>query len=438
MIGVIGMSVFGIAFAATVARQGFQTLLADTDEELVIAVQEHDFPGYEASLKRTVEEAAATGNLAYSGNVREVVKKCNDIFITAEVIADDDVETSIRFITEIVRTIAVAAEQHKTLIISSAVPPGTTDILRDMLTQMLKDRDVDFTIDLAVAPYFFRTGSMLKDINRPKSVAIGADTPEVKNHVRDIFSNIGIVASKMIYGSTKEVEVANYGLSAMLAIKTAFINDLASLCEECGANIETVTKIMGKDPRVSSQFMDANPGFGGSNIPRSAKSLIALSKQFGSSMEVLEGALAANEKHKEHCSNRIEKIFGSLDGKLLGISGLTLEHGTDDLRDSPAIDIIKTLVNKGAKLKIMCGACKNQAKWRLHNEMDSLEFVDDPYAVAEDTDGMIIFTKWPNTRAVDESLVREKMKGDILIDMQNVFSSRKEVQKLFNYYGIGM
>lgn len=438
-VGVVGMTVFGVAFAATTAQLGMKTYITDRDEELLNGLQEGELPGYEVNLDKLVAEGLDSGMLVTKARLREVVKAVEVIFITCEVPVEEKVEDSLRFALDIVRSIAANMEEDRLVIIRTPVPPGSTAILRVVAEQILADDDKACTMDIVLSPDFSRPGTMLKDINRPKFVAIGADSDAAVDKVRALYTGSGgLVASKLIFGSTVDVELAAYGLSAMLAIKMAFVNELAYLSHIYDANIETVTKIIGKDPRVSPQIMDPNPGLSGSFIAKGSRTLINLAADMETDLSVVAGALASNARHQERLLDKIIEFMDGVDDKVIAISGVTLDYGTDDLRDSPVIELLKALVAAGAKLQIYAGNCKGQVKWRLHQEQDSFTLAENIYEAAQDADGLIIFTRWPNTRAVDENEIRSRMKGDVLIDTQNLFASRKEVQHLFDYHGIGI
>lgn len=195
---------------------------------------------------------------------------------------------------------------------------------------------------------------------------------------------------------------------------------------------------MGKDSRISPQLMDPGPGYGGSILPKTARAMVRIAEEADETAEVLKGAITANECQKQKCVAKIENIMDGVGGKTIGILGLSPDFGTDDLREAPSLDIIRCLVEKEASLRIYNPDGYQQAKWRLFKEKDAITFCDDIYEAAENADALVVLTKWPNTRATDENQLKEKMKGDILIDLQNLFVKRKEVKQLFKYYGLGM
>lgn len=438
IISVIGAGILGLACAASMARGGHQVFCTDMDEEIVNAVKESDFPGYEQGLIRVVTEAEKTGKLEFTENIRKAIKEAEVIFITCEMPEDENNIPSLRFATAIGQSIGNHMDEDKIIVLKSNVPPGSAAIMENTIQKVLDERASELSFDVVVCPSFARPGSFLKDIERPKFIAIGADSERARQKVCDLYVQTGFIQSKIIHASTAEVEMANYAIDGMVAVKTAYVNELTMLCEKMDIDIDMTTRIMGKDTRISPQLMDPGPGFGGSVLPKSVRTLVSMAANVGESSEVLNGAITANENQKKRCFEKIESILEGVADKTIAIIGLSMDHGTDDLREAPSLDIIKNLVEKGAMLQLFDPDGYQQAKWRLFKEKDALSFCDSIYDAAENADAIVIMTKWPNTRATDEKIVLEKMKGNVLIDLQNLFMKRSEVKSLFKYYGLGI
>lgn len=438
IISVIGAGVLGLACAASMARGGHQVICTDMDEEIVNAVKECDFPGYEQGLIRVVTAAENTGRLEFTGNIRKAIKEAEVIFITCEMPEDENNMPSLRFAKAIAQSIGNHMENHKVVVLKSSVPPGSSVEIEDTIQKVMAEREEKIPFDVVVSPPFAKPGSFLKDIERPKFIAIGADDQRARQKICNLYVEIGFIQSKIICGSTAEVEMASYAIDGMVAVKTAYVNELTMLCEKLDIDIDMTTRIMGRDTRISPQIMDPGPGFGGSVLPKSVRALVSMAESMGESTAVLKGAITANENQKQRCFWKIENILEGVNGKTIGILGLSMEYGTDDLREAPSLDIIKNLVEKGASLQIFDPDGYQQAKWRLFKEKEAITFCDSIYDAAENADAMVVMTKWPNTRATDERLVLQKMKGNILIDFQNLFMKRTEVKKRFKYYGLGI
>ncbi|MEG0377673.1 MAG: nucleotide sugar dehydrogenase, partial [Eubacterium sp.] len=390
IVSVIGAGILGLACAASMARGGHQVICADMDEEVVNAVKEGDFPGYEQGLIRVVTDAQNTGRLEFTGNIRKTIKEAEVIFITCEMPEDENNMPSLRFAKAIAQCIGNHMENHKLVVLKSSVPPGSSVVIEDTIQKVLDEREENIPFDVAVCPAFARPGNFLRDIERPKFIAIGADDQKARQKISDLYVQIGFLQSKIIHGSTAEVEMASYAIDGMVAVKTAYVNELTMLCEKLDIDIDMTTRIMGKDTRISPQIMDPGPGFGGSVLPKSVRTLVSLAESVGESASVLKGALSANEHQKQKCFQKIETILDGVADKTIGILGLSMEYGTDDLREAPSLDIIKNLVEKGAVLQIFDPDGYQQAKWRLFKEKDAITFCDSIYDAAEDADAMVI------------------------------------------------
>ncbi|MEG1618761.1 MAG: nucleotide sugar dehydrogenase [Eubacterium sp.] len=437
-VSVIGMSLLGIAGAAVMAKAGNDVLCTDMDEELVNAVKEGDFPGFEAGLCPLVEKEMESGRLKFSGNLRKVIKESRVIFITCEVPEDEDHLPNLRFVKAIAQSIGHHMEDYKAIVIKATTPPGTVEKVENIILELLNKREIDIPFDVITSPSIARIGTMLRDLERPKMVCVGADTERGKEELTKIYKSMAIITNKIVYGSPRDVEMANYGLNGILAVKVAYMNEMALLCEKTGANIDIVAKIMGLDSRISTQIMMPNPGFGGSRLPKNSRALIKIAESCGEHMQVLEGALEANKKQKIKVVEKITNLLDGVEGKIIGILGLAMKSGTDDIREAPALDIIKELAEKGAEIRIYSPEGYQQAKWRLFQVKDSITFCDSIYHAAEEADALVVMTKWKGTRLTDEEKLHMIMKGDLFIDLQNLFMNRAEVKQLFNYHGLGM
>ncbi|MEG0377136.1 MAG: nucleotide sugar dehydrogenase, partial [Eubacterium sp.] len=299
-------------------------------------------------------------------------------------------------------------------------------------------RVLDIPFDVITSPSIARTGSMMRDLERPKLVAVGTNSARGKEEITEIYRKMAIVTNKIVYGTPRDVEMAYYGLSGMLAVKVAYINEMALICEKMDANIEVVSKIIGMDSRISSQILNPGPGFGGSHLPKSARLLARMAEKCGESMKTLEGTITANEKQKMKSVEKIVTILDGVKDKTIAIIGLATKPGTDDLREAPSLDVVKSLAEQGAVLRVYSPEGYQQAKWRFFSVSEALTYCDTIYDAAEGADALVIMTKWNNTRATDENLLAEKMNGRVMIDLQNLFINRHEIKRLFDYHGIGI
>ena len=437
-VGIIGMSLLGIATAAAMAKMGQQILCTDMDEELVNAVRELDFPGYEADMEKNVRETQDSGYLKFSGHIRGVVRDCDVIFITCEVPETDDDIPSLRFVREIARSIASHMEGPKTIVLRSTVPPGSAAAVTGYMNEIMADREEQYPFSVVVSPSFSRPGHRFRELLRPKFLLIGAESEAAASPLRQIYRSMGFLDSKIMVVSQKEAEMAGYARSTFLALKTAYVNELASLCDALEINLEAVTKIMGKDSGIAAKNLMPGPGFGGSEMPKNVRAMARLAEKNGLDTMLAQETLISNCRQKARCVANIEKIMGGLEGKTIGILGLVMDYGSDDLREAPALDIVHGLVERGAKLRLYNKNGYQQAKWRLFKIKEAVTFADDIYDAAQGADALVVLTRWTNTRATDEERLHRAMRGNVLIDLQNLFAGRKEIRELFEYHSFGL
>ncbi|MDO4288344.1 MAG: nucleotide sugar dehydrogenase [Eubacterium sp.] len=437
-VGIIGMSLLGIATAASLAKMGQQVVCADMDEELVSAVRELDFPGYEADMEKNVREAQDSGNLKFSEHIRGVVKDCNIIFITCEVPETDGELPSLRFVREIARSIASHMEGPKTVVLRSIVPPGSAAAVAGYMEEIMAEREDKHSFEVLLSPSFSRPGQRFKEMLRPKYILIGAEDETKAEPLKALYRSLGFLDNRISVVPLREAELASYAKSSLLALKNAYVNELAVLCDRMDINLEAVTKIMGKDPGISARNLMPNPGFGGSDMPKGLRTMMRLAEENGASMVLAQSALRANDNQKSWCVKKIGEILGGLEGKVIGILGLAQDHGSDDLREAPSLDIIHGLAAGGAELRIYNKSGYQQAKWRLFKEKEAVTFAEDIYDAAQGADALVVLTRWPNTRATDEARLHAAMRGDVLIDFQNLFAGRREIRALFDYHSFGL
>lgn len=437
-IGIIGMSLLGIATAAAMAKLGQDVICTDMDEELVTAVQELDLPGYESDLEEIVHEEQASGRLQFSEHLRGVVKACDLLFVTCEVPEIEEGEPSLRFVKEIVRNIANHMDRSKTIVLRSSMTPGSADEVKAMMQEAMADQDEKHSFEILVLPTLTRQGHRMKEMFKPKMVLIGAENEAAAQPLKVLFEEMGIAEDKLNIVSFKEAEMAVYAQSTMLALKTAYINELAALCDQMGINLDTVTKMMGKDRRISAFGMDPNPGFGGSEIPKNLRSMVKMGEDHGVTMALASEALTSNQSQKDRCVKRIDELLGGLKDKTIGILGLVPDEGSDDLREAPALEIIHGLVSLGATLRIYNKSGYQQAKWRLFKEKEALVFADDIYDAAQGADALVVLTHFAKVRGINGKRLVDIMKGRQMIDLQNTFAERDQINKYFDYYSLGL
>lgn len=433
-IGVIGMTVTGLVYAAVLAKAGYQVLVTDMDEELVTAVKEGDLPGYERGLQEAVADAAESGNLVFTGNMRQVVRDATVFFITCEAPEDEDGRPGIRFAEAILSHLANHAEEAKTIVLALPLMPGASEALAESVRKILEERQAGFAFDLLVMPVLATQGRLFKETLSPKTVIIGTDDPQSAEKIKTIYRKLHIQENKFEVVSPVEAEMAALGIAGMQAVKRAYINEFAHVCDKAGADPDRLVKLIGRCTKTGASGGLADAGFGGSHLPRAIRTLMAQASDSDLNMPVLKASEKSNQWHQAYSVSAIEARLGELDQKVIGIFGIVPEAGSDDLREAPALYLIEKLAEKGAQLKIFSPEGYGQARWRFFKVKDSVTFCNSALEAAEGADAVVTLSRLQTGRSLNKKKLKEKMAGRIIFDFAGIFTRNKETETLFDYY----
>ncbi|MDK2942720.1 MAG: UDPglucose 6-dehydrogenase [Acetobacterium sp.] len=433
---IIGLGILGITYGSVLSDSDVNISCIDTDEETINMLNEGELPVYEPGLKALVSTSVSTGRLCFSSNIRNAIKKSEIIFITCEVPTDDHDFPDLRFMKPIAQSIGSHMESYVTVVIKSTVPPGTCQIIQQTIKKALDDRELEIPFDVISNPDFARKGSMIKDCLVPDKVVIGSDSPEAVERLKRLYDTLHVREENYVITDPQSAEMIKYGVNAFLATKLSFINELALLCENANANIIDVSNGMGRDERIGPGFLEAGPGYGGSDLPKDSKALVEIARAYGEDFMVLKGAILANEKQKNKMVEKIKRVLGNLEGKTIGVLGLSYKPETTDMREAPSINIVKGLVTGGAKIRIYCPEGSQEAKWRLHNEKDEITYCHDVYDAAEKADALVLITSWREFKGMDHERVLSVMKDRFFFDFRNLFG--EDPPKGFVYSGLGI
>ena len=326
---------------------------------------------------------------------------------------------------------------YRVIVDKSTVPVGTGKLVKETIQKKLDERGVDFEFDVVSNPEFLREGKAVNDCLRPDRVVIGYSDERAKEMMKKVYNVLYINETPFVFTSVETAEMIKYASNAFLAVKISFINEMALLAEKVGADVQQIAKAMGQDGRISPKFLHAGPGYGGSCFPKDTKAIVDIAKKYGEEFKVIDAAIQANEKQKQKMVEKIVSNMGSVENKVITVLGLSFKPETDDMRDAPSIDIIRGLVKNGARIKAYCPEGIKEAKWRLKDIEESIEYCDNEYIAVKDADATVIITEWNQFRGISLSKVKDLMKGNYLFDLRNIYSKSSEVKKIFNYYGVG-
>jgi UDPglucose 6-dehydrogenase len=331
----------------------------------------------------------------------------------------------------VVDSIASNLNEYKVIVTKSTVPIGTNRWIKERIEE--KSGKTDF--DVISNPEFLREGKAVSDFFHPDRIVIGYETEKAKEIMKDVYRTLYINETPIVFCDLETAELIKYSSNAFLATKITFINQIANLCEEVGADVQKVAKAMGMDGRISSKFLHPGPGYGGSCFPKDTKALAQIGDKHGIEMSLIKEVIKSNEDQKKRMVTKLEKIMdGNLKEKIIGILGLAFKAETDDMRESSSIIIISELLNKGAIIKAHDPQAIETAKEIFG---DKIQYCKNEYEVMNDADALIITTEWNQYRGLDLQMAKKLMKGNIILDTRNLLGIEKVEELGFKYEGVG-
>jgi UDPglucose 6-dehydrogenase len=335
------------------------------------------------------------------------------------------------FYRQAAKDVAEAMNGYKVLVTKSTVPIGTGKWLKEFVGQNLETQ-TDFGV--ASNPEFLREGAAIDDFMRPDRVVIGSNEERAIEIMKELYRPLYLIETPIVITSLEAAELIKYAANAFLATKITFINEVANLCDAIGCDVHDVAKGMGMDNRIGRKFLHPGPGYGGSCFPKDTRALTTVADQFGVETRIVDAVIEANERQRDAMLDKIEKLVGDLNGKRIGVLGLSFKPETDDMRESPAVDIIRKMQDRGAHVCAFDPVAMEEARHCLD---DTVNFAADEYEAIRDADALIIVTEWNQFRALDMERVKQLLKSPKIADLRNVYEPEDMRELGFEYVGVG-
>ncbi|MFN2501042.1 MAG: UDP-glucose/GDP-mannose dehydrogenase family protein, partial [Pyrinomonadaceae bacterium] len=342
----------------------------------------------------------------------------------------EDGSPDMSYYRQATKDVAEAINGYKVLVTKSTVPVGTGKWLKEFVGANLRT-DTDFGV--ASNPEFLREGAAIEDFMRPDRIVIGSDDERAIEVMKDLYRPLYLIETPIVITSLEAAELIKYAANAFLATKITFINEIANLCDAIGCDVHEVARGMGMDNRIGRKFLHPGPGYGGSCFPKDTRALTTVADKFGVETRIVDAVVEANEKQRQAMIPKIVNLVGDLSGKKIGVLGLSFKPETDDMRESPAIEILKELIRQGAHIKAFDPVAMNEARHYL----PEIEYSDDEYAAIDDADAMVIITEWNQFRALDMEKVKSLLKTPKIADLRNVYEPADMREMGFEYVGVG-
>ena len=426
----IGTGYVGLVTGACFAEFGVEVTCVDVDESKIERLKNGIIPIYEPGLDTIVEKNAAAGRLHFTTDIADAVKGAAVVFLAVGTPPKADGSPDMSYYRQAAKDVAESINGYKVLVTKSTVPVGTGKWLREFVSANLKSK-TDFGV--ASNPEFLREGAAIQDFMRPDRVVIGSNEPEAIEVMKELYRPLYLIETPIVITSLEAAELIKYAANAFLATKITFINEIANLCDAIGCDVHDVARGMGMDNRIGRKFLHPGPGYGGSCFPKDTRALTTVADQFGVETRIVDAVIDANERQREAMIPKIEKLVGDLSGKRIGMLGLSFKPETDDMRESPAIDIVNSLVAKGSIVKAFDPVAMEEAKHCLPN----IEYAEDEYDAIRDADVLVIVTEWNQFRALDMDKVKSLLKSPKIADLRNIYEPKDMRELGFEYVGVG-
>ncbi len=428
----VGTGYVGLVSGACFSEFGIDVVCVDNVKEKIDLLNKGIMPIYEPGLDVLIQKNVKEGRLSFTTNLKEAVEKCLVIFIAVGTPPNPDGSPNMKYVWQVAEEISGAMNGYKLIVNKSTVPVGTGEKMKAFIEKKLKTK---YKFGVASNPEFLREGSAIDDFMRPDRVVIGAEDSEAIAIMKDLYSPLYLIETPIVITSVKSAELIKYAANSYLAMRISYINEVANICELVGADVHQVAIGMGLDDRIGKKFLHPGPGYGGSCFPKDTHAFVQLAKENSYDFKIMSSVIRVNEEQKKIAIKKISKATGKLDGKTIGILGLSFKPNTDDMRDSPSIPIIKHLVKNGAKVKVYDPAAMEESKKHLNGS--SIRYCEDPYEVAKDSYTLVFITEWNQFRKLDLEKIKKLMKKPVIVDLRNIYEPETMKELGFQYTGVG-
>lgn len=446
-ITVVGSGYVGLVAGACFAELGHDVIVVDNDARKLAALQRGEVPIHEKFLPELLARHRDK-HLHFSGDVTEAVRASAAIFIAVGTPPTEHGEADLSYVESVAREVASAINGYKIVVEKSTVPVYTSNWVR---TVMLRNGASPECFDVASNPEFLREGTAVTDFLFPDRIVLGADTERCASLLLEIYRPLqdgsyyqqpsaipgpdnASVPPPVIITSAKSAELIKHASNAFLATKISFVNAVASICEAVGADVQQVCRGMGSDSRIGSKFLNPSIGYGGSCFPKDLMAFRAVARECAYDFRLLDEVIRINEDQRRRFLQKVRSALWTLKGKRLAVLGLAFKGGTDDIRESPAVLTVETLLKDGCTVSAYDPAAMDRAREVFG---DQIEFASDAYQAAKNADALLILTEWQEFAALDLPRLHAQLKYPIVVDGRNLYDPRLMVENGFTYYSIG-
>ena len=431
-IAMIGTGYVGLVSGACFSEFGFNVTCVDKNENKISQLKSNKMPIYEPGLDVLVKKNQDAGRLSFTTDLNHTVADADVVFIAVGTpTRRGDGHADLSYVFDAAEEIAEYISGYTVIVTKSTVPVGTGK----KILKIIRQKRSDLKFDVASNPEFLREGSAINDFMRPDRVVVGVMGEEAKNVLEKVYSPLNLIETPIQFTDLETAELIKYAANAFLAVKISYINQIADLCEKVGADVHDVAKGMGLDKRIGAKFLHPGPGFGGSCFPKDTTALVKTAEQVGGQISIVREVVSYNQERKLSMAQRIiSRLKTGIKNKKVGILGLAFKPETDDIRESPALEIITELYSKGANVIAYDPAAMIEAKSFFQ---DKVVFAEDSENCIRGADVCVIITEWNEFRAISASKFLDLMNGNVVVDLRNIYSPDEMRGAGLNYSSIG-
>jgi UDPglucose 6-dehydrogenase len=426
---IVGSGYVGLVAGTCFADSGNDVICVDVDAGKIQALNSGQIPIYEPGLEELVHKNVREKRLAFSTDLASAVSQSEVVFIAVGTPEGESGDADLQYVLAAAEEIGKALKRYTVIVDKSTVPVGTADRVREAIARVTTE-----SFDVVSNPEFLKEGAAIDDFLKPDRVVIGASSERAQKVMAELYGPFVRTQNPILFMDTRSAELTKYASNAMLATRISFMNDIATLCERVGADVDAVRKGMGADQRIGYPFLFPGVGYGGSCFPKDVKALVASARDFGIEFDLLRAVERTNEHQKRLLLQKATKHYGHLNGKHFAIWGLAFKPRTDDMREAPSLVMLEGLLGKGATLAAHDPVATQVAQRHFG---DRVRYTETPYDALEKADGLFILTEWNEFRRPDFDRMKKLMKQPVVFDGRNIFDPVRMRERGFVYFSIG-
>ena len=434
-IAIVGTGYVGLVSGACFAEMGVDVTCVDIDQNKIDRLLLGEIPIYEPGLEDMVKRNVEAGRLHFTTDLTSCLDDVEVVFSAVGTPPDEDGSADLKYVLAVARTFGRHIKKYTILVTKSTVPVGTAQKVKAVIQEELDKRGEKVAFEVASNPEFLKEGAAVKDFMTPDRVVVGTESIRACKIMSRLYKPFMLSGERMIFTDIPSAEMIKYAANSMLATRISFMNDIANLCEQVGADVNMVRKGVGSDTRIGKKFLYAGCGYGGSCFPKDVKALIKTAEQNGCEMKVLKAVEEVNEKQKSILFEKLQRHYaGSLKGRTIALWGLAFKPETDDMREAPALVLIDKLTGSGCMVKVYDPIAMGECKRRIG---DKVIHCKDMYDAVVDADALLLVTEWKEFRMPSFAVLEKTMAGKVIVDGRNIYDKEEVAEHGFVYYKIG-